>query len=89
MAEQRTMTLHLYRNEVVDWFAAESLEQAITFARAHYQHEETFGDDMLVLKQEPDDKVLTMWEDDTPGRQQTAAEWALENGPGFWGSTNY
>lgn len=81
--------LHLYRNEVVEWFAAETREQAVEIARTWMAEEcGRCADEMdLDLRQEPDEKRLTMHEDDSPAETKTASEWAAQNGKGFWGTT--
>lgn len=89
--------LHLYQNVVVDWFAAESAEDAAEFARGWYAEngfdEADIADHRLLeLVQVPDDKVLgCVDEEDDDGEtvRRTALEWANLNGRGFWASTEY
>lgn len=86
--------LHLYRNQATDWFAAASLEHAKLVAREHYAADDLDEDDVAYLidglEFVPDDKLLTLDDEETETkRQQTAFAWANENGPGFWATTNY
>lgn len=73
---------HLYANSVVDWFAADTKEQAVEAARKHYAENEYDRSEWdLDFTQEPDDKVLSCYCEDAPEGEdphirRTAAEWA-------------
>lgn len=88
---QGVLTLHLYRNEN-EWFVAASLEAAIEVARewqsAHCGLDDEEVD--LELRQEPDDKPMTLEDEDDGTRQTlTCAEWAAQHGAGFFTSLEF
>lgn len=88
--------LHVYSNDVVDWFVAESPEEAREFGIAYAKqcgsdgemYEEFTADDYT---KEPDDKLLTINDEREPEGKwtMTCAEWCRANGKGFLCSTEY
>jgi hypothetical protein len=80
--------MHLWRNHVIDWYVAESAEEARLLAR---EHDEEMGMDESEMdhdfEQEPDDKPLTFIHDDEGETTKTCGEWAASCPKGFWGST--
>jgi len=87
-------TLHLYRNDVTEWFSAATLEEAVSHARTYLSEICGIADERdmdLDLRQEPDDKLLTLTDecDANDKTTKTAAEWARETGPGFFMTTEY
>ncbi len=88
--------LHVYRNSVVEWFAAYSAEDAVLVAKGYLADVADFDEDEMDLDftQEPDDKLLSVHNVDAGTREpkdetKTAAEWAREYGRGFMFSTEY
>lgn len=81
--------LHMYRNQIVDWFIATSAEHAAELAIEHYAQ---FGEDHeemdLDFEQEPDDKLLTLRDGAEVVGRRTAAEWARLEGIGHFATTN-
>lgn len=85
-------TLHVYANDVKEWFVATSRDEAITVARAYLRDVCGVGEDEMDLEfdQEPDDKMLRITTDGLYEiREQTCAAWAKENGVGFLCSTEF
>lgn len=84
------MALHVYRNDVTEWFVAESLGDAVEVAREYLGEvcEMDPAEMDLDFSQEPDNKPLTM-DDDGTRVVKSAAEWAAENGKGFLMTTEY
>jgi hypothetical protein len=81
--------LHLYANSAIDWFAAESVEAAVAMARELYSEHECDPDDMdLIFEQVPDDKILGLRDGAELVGRKPAGQWARENGPGFFATTN-
>lgn len=89
--------LHVFKNDVIDWVVAESVEDA---KLAHDQYMKDIGADPygadlyeadeLEWKAEPDDKVLSITDDDEGCRiEKTCATWAREKGRGFLCSTEF
>lgn len=88
---------HVYRNRVIDYFVASSLEEAIGLAREYYVdcgHDEDEMD--LNFEKIQDEKKIGMIcdEDDEvsdcgPTVFKTAAEWAEKSKRGMLGSTEY
>lgn len=85
--------MKLWRNSVIDWFVAESAEEAADMARKYYTDVNGIDvEDMdLDFHAEPDSKPLKFWNDggDEDVTTKTAAQWAAENPKGFWGSTEF
>lgn len=86
--------MHVYRNRVVEWFIAESVEHARELAAAYgedYGVDESEID--LEFTQEPDDKPLRIFGmdagDDDAEVTKTCAEWAASEPVGFLCSTEY
>lgn len=91
------MTLHIYKTEQNEWFAAESLEDAYTVAYEWYKEQFIGLSDAELrgmlenVKQEPDDEVITFVDEDglddeedrNPPESKTWAEWAEQHGRGF------
>ncbi len=79
-------TQHLYRNEM-EWYVAPTLEAAVAVAREWQSVQCGIGDEDLDLdlRQEPDDKPMTLIdEDDNTKETLTCAEWAAQHGGGFF-----
>jgi hypothetical protein len=77
--------LHVYFDDYEWWVASSAVD-----ARA--QQEATHGcpTDVDEWSQLPDDKVLTMLDDDeVTETKKTCAEWARDTGRGFLGGTEY
>lgn len=92
MTDLSNTTLHLYRNQVIEWFAAPSLEECVVMARNYQSEVVGMADEDMDLEfvQEPDDKPLTLVdEDDGSTETKTAVAWAAENGRGFFMTTEY
>ena len=88
--------LHLYKNDVVEWFAAESVEDAKKVALAYLIETCGIGEEEcdLNFEQVPDGKVLKCHiEDNEPSEpdfiEKTALEWATDNGRGLVMSTEW
>ena len=85
--------MHLYQNRVVEWFVAESLEDAKDVAILYFKNVGYSEDEYdLDLKQTPDDKVITLLHDpygEDEKETLTAKEFATKYGRGFLMSTEY
>lgn len=86
--------LHVFKNDVVDWFVAETAEEAkrlsIAYAKECGIDVELYDVDDNMFTQERDDKRLTINDDSESGKTtKTCAEWAAQNGKGFLCSTEY
>lgn len=82
------MELHLWRNQVVDWYVAESAAEAAVLARAYQEVLGTDPEEMdLEFSQEPDDRALTFVHEDGRRETKSCREWARDTPKGFWGST--
>lgn len=91
--------LHVYTCGDKDWIVAESREQAKAMAIEYGHHASDLEDDDAPHLLD-DASTFKMWCDvdgkvcevgDNAGKlvEQTAAEWARTQGPGFLGSTNF
>lgn len=90
------MTLHVFQNDVIDSFVAESSEEARALGVAYANaigmdpdiYEEMTADDYAKVD---DAKEMTIDMEDVDGGTQTktCAEWCVANGKGFLGSTEY
>jgi hypothetical protein len=82
-------TLHVYCNDVTDWVISESAEEAEEMAIKELGYEPD-DDEYLNFTQEPDDKVLSIWDEDGDIKDaKTCAEWCKSYGKGFLCSTEY
>lgn len=85
--------MHIYTNEVVDWVIAESEDDAnqVLCEQHGYTLEQLADEGMLITAQWPDDKPLTLTEEDAYPAKLTLlpAEWAAREGRCFLGSTQY
>lgn len=89
--------LHMFKNEVTEWFIAYDVKDAQRIAREYYAEiglSEEEMEDSLDFEQEPDDKILTLTlEDAGPDEEDrvtmTAAEWCAHQGRGFWATTEF
>ena len=88
------MNLHVYVNNVKDWFVAESMEELIELYKEYNvkNFELDVYDMDLNFTQVPDDKVMTINFDPFGPEDKevmTAKEFADSNGKGFLASTEY
>lgn len=87
--------MHVFANDVVEWFVAASVEDAKTAAKEFWDSNGiTYEDEHLEFGQVPDQKVLEMTTGyDERGRsitaRKTAAEWANSSPRGFLMTTEY
>ncbi len=87
--------LHVFANEVTDWYAAESAEEAAQLCRQHHIDNKTGCDEDemgLDFYQEDDDKIIGIVPDEDqslPAVKKTCKAWAMDNGKGFLCSTEY
>ena len=85
--------LHVFKNKVIDWVIAESIEDAREVVREQYGHDEFEPwSPAFEFTQLPDDEVLTVRSDDDDDGDEpesmTCREWA-ETGRGFLASTEF
>lgn len=96
MQGETVKKLHVYANGVVDWFVAESLDDAKVVAAQYFDDCGTPEDERdFDLEQEPDDKPLRIYNEFAPRDAadpfitDTCAAWAKQNGRGFLCSTEW
>lgn len=98
MATSEPGPLHVYANDITEWFVADSAEEAAIIAEEHGRKCGMRVEEMgLVFEQVPDDRVLTIEHEVTRGgvhegavkKSMTCAEWAALNGKGFLATTEY
>lgn len=80
-------TLHVWRNDVIDWVIASGPADADAVWLEH-----TGGyppDDPHEWKMVPDDRLLPINDDDRGHVEKTCAAWIIEHGRGFLASTEY
>ena len=83
---------HVFRNDVIEWFVGADLADARAAAEDFYRNTvgempESYNENIEELRQEPDDKLLTMEDDDGTKVSKTCAEWAATLRHGFLGTT--
>lgn len=85
------MALHMWRNHVVDWYVAESAEEARELARKYMREQLGMHDEEMDLRftQEPDGKLLKFTDDEGVETVKTCAMWAATRPKGFWGTTEF
>ena len=90
------MNLHVYKNRVIEWFVAESMEECLILAKKFYI--ENYGSDENELEyfnftEEPDDKIMSIkfdpYDRDSDTEKMTCGEFATKYGKGFLCSTEY
>jgi hypothetical protein len=88
------MKLSVYANSVIEWFVAESADEAAGMLRKMNAEQWKMDEEELdtAFVQEPDDKKLSLEGDYEPSvrvMQLTCEEWAAKNGKGFLATTEY
>jgi hypothetical protein len=88
------MKLSVYANGVIEWFVAESAEEAAGMLRKMNAEQWKMDEEELdtAFVAEPDDKTLKLEMDesgDLQVKERTCAEWASLKGKGFLATTEY
>jgi hypothetical protein len=84
------MTLHVYTN-CTEWIVAESLKEARELYREYAIIGSGACEDELDLDfaQEPDDKLISISNDDSTATRLTCDAWCQVNGKGFLATSEY
>lgn len=84
--------LHVYRNDVIEWYVASSLEDAVAVAREYLDKTIGLHDDEMDLNlvQEPDNKILSIVDENSDTtKARRCSTWARLNGRGFLCTTEF
>lgn len=83
--------MHIYTNEVTDWIIAadEADANAVLCEHYGYTQEQLEEEHIQITSQWPDDKTLTVRDDDGVRAKLLPAEWIAREGRGFLCSTEY
>lgn len=90
----KSIILHVFKNYAVDWFVAETAEEASRMYREFVKNTGMGIDEdemCLEFTQLDDSKTISILVDDTEGSKvnKTAAQWCVSNGKGFLCTENF